>query len=89
MSQENADGLVPVEASVTSVFYSRPSPGEPHFVEEGGNVNEDTVVCLLEIMKCFRSVPAGVNGTVEQVLVKSGDLVQKGDAVMLIRPENS
>ena len=89
MSQENADGLVPVEASVTSVFYSRPSPGEPHFVEEGDKVNEDTLVCLLEIMKCFRSVPAGVNGTVEQVLVKSGDLVQKGDAVMLIRPENS
>ena len=89
MSQENVDGLVPVEASVNSVFYTKPSPGEPPFVEVGDEVEEDTVVCLLEIMKCFRSVPAGVNGTVEQVLVKSGDLVQKGDAVMLIRPKNS
>jgi acetyl-CoA carboxylase biotin carboxyl carrier protein len=87
MSQENVDGLVPIKASVTSVFYSRPSPGEPPYVEKGGKVEEDTVVCLLEIMKCFRSVPAGVNGTVEKVLVESGDLVQKGDAVMLIRPE--
>jgi acetyl-CoA carboxylase biotin carboxyl carrier protein len=87
MSQENVDGLVPIKASVTSVFYSRPSPGEPPYVEVGGKVEEDTVVCLLEIMKCFRSVPAGVNGTVEKVLVESGDLVQKGDAVMLIRPE--
>ncbi len=87
MSQENADGLVPVEVSVNSVFYARPSPGEPPFVEEGGQVNEDTIVCLLEIMKCFRSVPAGVKGTVEKVLVESGDLVQKGSAIMLIRPE--
>jgi len=87
MSQENADGLVPVEASVNSVFYARPSPGEPHFVEVGDKVEEDTVVCLLEIMKCFRSVPASVKGTVEKVLVESGDLVQKGSAIMLIRPE--
>jgi biotin carboxyl carrier protein len=38
-------------------------------------------------MKCFRSIPAGVKGTVEKVLVESGDMVQKGDAVILIRPE--
>jgi acetyl-CoA carboxylase biotin carboxyl carrier protein len=87
MSQENADGLVPVEASVTSVFYTRPNPGEPPFVEEGDQVDEDTVVCLLEIMKCFRSIPAGVKGTVEKVLVESGETIQKGDVVILIRPE--
>jgi len=87
MSQENADGLVPIQASVASVFYTRPSPGEPPFVQEGDQVDEDTVVCLLEIMKCFRSIAAGVKGTVEKVLVESGELVQKGDAVMLIRPE--
>ena len=78
---------MPVEASVNSVFYTRPSPGEPPFVEVGDEVEEDTVVCLLEIMKCFRSIPAGVKGTVEKVLVESGDMVEKGDAVILIRPE--
>jgi acetyl-CoA carboxylase biotin carboxyl carrier protein len=87
MCAAKADGLVPVEAAVTSVFYSRPSPGEPPFVVEGDKVNEDTIVCLLEIMKCFRSVAAGVKGTVEKVLVESGSMVKKGDALMLIRPE--
>ena len=86
MSATNADGLVPVDAAVTSVFYRSPSPGEPPFVEEGNQVDEDTVVCLLEIMKCFRSVVAGVKGTVEKVLVENGDMVNKGDAVILIRP---
>ena len=85
MTVAKADGLVPIEASVTSVFYRKPSPGEPPFVEEGDQVNEDTVVFLLEIMKCFRSVSAGVKGKVEKILVDSGALVKKGDAVMLIR----
>ena len=87
MSSANADGLVPVEAAVASIFYRKPSPSEPPFVEEGDQVNEDTIVCLLEIMKCFRSITAEVTGTVEKILVESGDLVQKGNAVMLIRPD--
>ncbi len=87
MTAANADGLVPVVAAVNSVFYRRPSPGEPPFVEEGDQVNEDTVVCLLEIMKCFRSVNAGVKGKVEKILADSGSMVKKGEAVMFIRPE--
>ncbi|HOQ43592.1 MAG: hypothetical protein M0P04_12085 [Syntrophales bacterium] len=87
MTAANADGLVPVEAPVNSVFYRRPRPGEPPFVEEGDQVDEDTVVCLLEIMKCFRSVAAGVKGKVEKILADSGNMVKKGEAVMLIRPE--
>ena len=86
MSTVNADGLVPLEAAVNSVFYRRPRPGEPPYVEEGDQVNEDTVVCLLEIMKCFRSVSAGVKGKVEKILADSGALIKKGDVVMLIRP---
>jgi len=56
-------------------------------VEEGDQVNEDTIVCLLEIMKCFRSVSAGVKGKVEKILADSGALIKKGDVVMLIRPD--
>ena len=88
MKTENANGLVPVEATVNSVFYRRPSPGEPPFVKEGDHVNEDTVICLLEIMKCFRSISAGTKGTIEKVLAESGNMVKKGEAVMLIRPDN-
>jgi biotin carboxyl carrier protein len=86
MSETNTDGLVAVKASVTSVFYRRPSPGEPPFVEEGDMVHEDTIICLLEIMKCFRSVAAGVKGTIEKVLVENADMVKAGDTMMLIRP---
>jgi biotin carboxyl carrier protein len=87
MSEENTESLVAVEASVNSVFYAQPNPGEPPFVKAGDQVEEDTVVCLLEIMKCFRSVPAGVKGTVEKVVAVNAEMVKKGEAIMYIKPE--
>jgi acetyl-CoA carboxylase biotin carboxyl carrier protein len=36
------EGIIPVVTSVTSVFYRKPSPEEPHFVEVGDAVEADT-----------------------------------------------
>ena len=80
------EGLVPIRATVTSVFYRKPSPADPPFVEVGSEVNEDSVVCLLEVMKCFRSINAGVKGRVEKILAESGQLVEYGTVLFLIRP---
>jgi len=80
------EGLVPIKATVTSVFYRKPSPEEPPFVEVGSEVQENTVVCLLEVMKCFRQVTANVRGRVEKILAESGQLVEYGTVLFLIRP---
>jgi len=80
------EGLVAIKSSVTSVFYRKPSPEEPAFVEVGSEVREDSVLCLLEVMKCYRSVTAGVKGRVEKILAESGQLVEYGTALFLIRP---
>ena len=86
MSSSSND-LVSIKSNVTSVFYRKPSPDEPPFVEVGDKVTPDTVICLLEVMKCFRSIGAGVSGTVEEILVESGDLVEEGTVLFLIRPD--
>jgi acetyl-CoA carboxylase biotin carboxyl carrier protein len=81
------EGLVPIKANVTSVFYRRPSPSEPPFVEVGDSVKEDTVLCLLEVMKCFRQVLAEMRGRIEKICVESNSLVEQGSTLFLIRPE--
>ena len=83
----SSNELVPVKAAVVSVFYRRPSPDEPPFVEVGDRVEPDTVVCLLEVMKCFNSVVAGVSGTVEKILVENAQMVEEGAELFLIRPD--
>lgn len=80
------DGLIPIVASVTSVFYRRPAPDQPPFVEVGREVEEDSVVCLLEVMKCFRSVTAGVRGRIEKICVENAELAEQGTVLFLVRP---
>jgi acetyl-CoA carboxylase biotin carboxyl carrier protein len=56
-------------------FYSRPKPGAPDFVKVGDKVTPDTIICLVEAMKMFNEIPAGVSGTIVEVLVNSEDAV--------------
>lgn len=83
----NSKELFEIKSTVTSVFYRQPSPDEPPFVVVGSKVTPDTTVCLLEVMKCFRSVPAGVSGTVEEILIESGDLVHEDTVMFRVRAE--
>ena len=82
---ENA-GLVPIKAEMVGTFYSAPKPGEKPFVTVGGSVNEDTEVCLIEAMKNYFAVKAGVSGTIARVLAQDGQTVQFDQPLFLVRP---
>jgi acetyl-CoA carboxylase biotin carboxyl carrier protein len=79
-------GLVPVRAPMVGTFYLRPSPDQPPFVKVGGVVQAEDTVCLVEVMKMFNSVKAGVAGTVERIVIDEGKPVQHDQIVMLIKP---
>ena len=56
-------------------FYSRPKPEAADFVKVGDKVTPDTIICLVEAMKMFNEIPAGVSGTIVEILVNSEDAV--------------
>ena len=68
------------------IFYAQPEPGAPPYVEVGTVVEEGTTVALVEVMKMFNAIPAGVSGTVEAVLVEGNQLVEYGQALFRVRP---
>jgi acetyl-CoA carboxylase biotin carboxyl carrier protein len=68
-------------------FYCAPSPGERPFVEVGSEVSLADTVCLVEVMKLFNSVKAGVAGTVVEVLVENGAMVEYDQVLMVIKPK--
>jgi acetyl-CoA carboxylase biotin carboxyl carrier protein len=80
------EGLSAVRAPMLGTFYRAPSPGEKPFVEQGQRVEPDTIVCLVEVMKLFNSVKAGVAGTVVKVLAENAAMVEYGEALLLIDP---
>ena len=52
----------------------------------GQTVGADTEVCLIEVMKLFTSVLAGVEGAVRKVLVEDAELVEYDQPLFLIEP---
>ena len=80
-------GMSAVRAPVMGMLYLCPAPNEKPFVEVGDRVEPDDTVCLLECMKLFSSVSAGVAGRVAAFLVDNETLVELDQPIMLIEPE--
>ena len=80
------EGTVAVPAPYLGTFYRAPKPGAPNYVEVGSSVEAETELCLVEVMKLFTSVRAGVVGIVEAVLATDGQMVQAGQPLFAVRP---
>jgi acetyl-CoA/propionyl-CoA carboxylase biotin carboxyl carrier protein len=52
--------------------------------EEGQEIKAGDVVCVLEAMKMENHIAATLDGTVSEVAVKAGDVVQLGQTLMVI-----
>jgi acetyl-CoA carboxylase biotin carboxyl carrier protein len=81
-----AEGLLTVTAPLLGTFYIAPEPGAPPFTQVGANVTEDTTVGLIEVMKVFNSVRAGVKGTIVEAVAQNGQFVEYGQTLFLVKP---
>lgn len=83
---DTREGMVVVRAPNLGTFYRSPKPGAPPFVEVGRQVEATTEICLIEVMKLFTPVQAGVAGTVREILVSDADLVEFDQPLVVIEP---
>ena len=80
------EGLIAVRAPNLGTFYQAPKPGAKPYVEIGQSVDADTELCVIEVMKLYTSVVAGVAGVVRQRLVKDAEMVEFDQPLFLIEP---
>ena len=64
---------------------SRCLPEAPPFVDVGREVNEETVVCIIEAMKVMNEIKAEVSGVIAEVVAENGKPVQFGQALFRVR----
>jgi acetyl-CoA carboxylase biotin carboxyl carrier protein len=83
------EGLSSIKSPMLGTFYRGPAPGSPPYVEVGTFVKEDDTVCLLEVMKVFNSVNAGVRGYIVKICAESGDLVEYKQTLYLVKPADT
>lgn len=81
--------LVVIRAPMLGTFYRAPSPGAEPFANENARVRANDTIFLIEVMKLYNSVPAGVDGKVVRFLVEDNALVEYNQPVVLIDPTAS
>lgn len=75
-----------IKSPMVGTFYSRPKPTAPPFVKVGDMVNPDTIVCVVEAMKTFNELPAGVAGKIVEILVKDEQPVDVNKPLFRVAP---
>jgi acetyl-CoA carboxylase biotin carboxyl carrier protein len=80
-----ADGAITIDSPMLGTFYRAPDPGAKPFVDVGSEVEPDTIVCIIEVMKMMNSIPAGIAGTVVEVCPENAQLVEYGEPLFRVR----
>ena len=83
------EGLISINSPLLGIFYRASKPGAPPFVEVGTYVTEDHTVCLIEVMKLFNTVKAGVRGRIVRICAENNQMVEYNQTLFLVDPEGS
>lgn len=75
-----------IKSPTVGTFYSKPKPDAPTFVKVGDTVSPDTIICLVEAMKMFNEIPAGISGKVVACLVDNEEAVDVNKPLFKIAP---
>jgi len=70
-----------IRSPLPGTFYRKPAPDSPPFKQDGDAVAASDVIGLIEVMKSFHEVLAGVDGQAVAFLVEDGDAVMAGQVL--------
>ncbi len=79
------EGMLQVEAPMVGTFYRAAAPDAEPYVEEGDEVSEGQVICIIEAMKLMNEIKAEVSGRIVRILVETGQPVEFGQPMFLVQ----
>lgn len=75
---------VEVKAPMSGVFYRKPSPEDPAYVEVGTEVKKKQVLGLLETMKVFQKIKSPAKGKVVEIVAENEVPLKDGDVMFIL-----
>jgi acetyl-CoA carboxylase biotin carboxyl carrier protein len=80
-----AENLREITSPMVGTFYRASSPDAASFVDVGSEVNEESVVCIIEAMKVMNEIKAETKGVIAEVVAENGKPVQFGQVLFRVR----
>ncbi|MGO2278091.1 MULTISPECIES: acetyl-CoA carboxylase biotin carboxyl carrier protein [unclassified Psychrobacter] len=75
-----------VLAPMLGTFYLRPEPSAEVFFKVGDQVTAGQTLCIIEAMKMMHEVKAEADGTIQEILIDEGDVVEYAQPLFIIAP---
>jgi acetyl-CoA carboxylase biotin carboxyl carrier protein len=79
--------MLVIKSPMVGTFYKASGPDSAPFVKVGDRIGPEKTVCIVEAMKVFNEIPAGVSGQVVAILVENGAPVEFGQPLIKVDPE--
>ena len=73
-----------ITSEMVGTFYSSSNPESPAYIKIGDHVDPEMTVCIVEAMKVFNEIPAGIGGKVVAVLAEDGAPVEHGQKLFKV-----
>jgi acetyl-CoA carboxylase biotin carboxyl carrier protein len=83
LTSKSDSGVAEVVAPMVGTFYTS-APGADPYVNVGDDVDEDTVVCIIEAMKIMNEIKAETKGKIVEVMVENGTAVEYGQPLFCV-----
>jgi len=80
-----SDNLHVIKSPIVGTYYSAPSPDSDPFISVGSKIGENDTVCIIEAMKVMNEIKAEVSGTIEEILVENGQVVEFGQVLFKVK----
>ena len=74
-----------ITSPMVGTFYRSAAPDAPAYIETGKNVEDETVVCIIEAMKVMNEIKAEVKGVIVECLVENAKPVEFGQKLFAVR----
>ncbi len=75
---------IEVRAKMSGVFYRRPAPDQPPYVEVGAAVKKKDVLALMETMKVFQKIKSPATGMVVDIVAENETALKDGELMFVI-----
>lgn len=79
--------MLVIKSPMVGTFYRASGPEAAPFVKVGDRIGPEKTVCIVEAMKVFNEIPAGISGQVVAILVENGAPVEFGQPLIKVDPE--
>ncbi len=76
---------VSVKSPAVGVFYTAPAENAEPYVSIGDSVTKGQTLCIIEAMKLMNEIVAEESGTVSEICVTNGQIVEYGTELFRIR----